>query len=112
MKRLLTATTALAFCAGAAFAQTTTQQSVQGSSGNAEFPLEVLGGNGVIYACKNEIVTVDGVRARQCIRAGAGGGLLGAGTGLATGAAVGVGALVLVAVAGNSGSSTATTSGS
>ncbi len=108
MKHILSITAALALTAGAAFAQTTSQHSVIGQSGDADFPLQVQGRNGVTYNCRNEVVVVEGVRARQCIRAD-GSGLLGAGVGMSAGTAFGIGALVLVAAAGNGNSSTTTT---
>ena len=107
MKNLLSMTAALALTAGAAFAETTTQAAVLGESGNAGYPLQVRGGNGVLYNCMSEIQTVDGVRARQCIRAD-GGGLLDSGAGLGAGVAAGAGALLIVAIASSGGSSTTT----
>jgi hypothetical protein len=111
MKNIIAITAALTLSAGAAFAQTTTQQAVLGQSENAAYPVQVQGTNGVIYNCSAQIVSIDGVRARRCIQAGSG-GLFDAGTGLATGAAVGAGALVLLALANDDDNNSTTTTGS
>lgn len=82
-------------CATGAVAQTTTQQGVIGASGNAAYPLQVRGANGIVYDCRNALSeTATGRPARVCVNtSGAaasttGTGLLGAGTGVATGTAV------------------------
>jgi hypothetical protein len=98
MKSILSLTAATVLCATAAFAQTATTgtQSVNGASGDAVYSLEVVGTNGVTYNCQPDIVTIDGVSARQCVRAGAGGGNLFEG-GLTAGVAAGVVGVILVA---------------
>lgn len=110
MKKIfaLTAAVAMSFAAGAS-AQTTTQAAVLGDTGNAEYPVRVQGGNGQIYACKAEIETVDGVRARRCVQGDDGAPLFAAGAGLAGGGAVAAGALLLVVLAANDGDTGTTT---
>ncbi len=108
MNRFLSLVAVGLLTAGAATAQVTTQAAVLGNSGDATYSLQIRGANNIVYNCKPDIVSVDGVRARQCVAAGEG-GLFGAGNGIATGVAAGVAALVLVAVVSNDSSTTTTT---
>ena len=100
MKNILSIATALVMTTGAAFAQTTSQAAVLGASGNAEYPLQVQGANGVIYSCMNEVEAVNGVQARRCL-APASAGLFGAGDGLSAGVVAAAGAVALVALIAN-----------
>ncbi len=107
MNRFLTLIAAGLITSGAAAAQTTSQEAVLGQSGDATYSLQIRGANNVVYNCKPDVVSVDGVRARQCVKAGQG-GLFENGNGLTVGA--GVAAIVIVAVlAGNDSSTTTTT---
>lgn len=106
MKTFAAVTASAIALAGAAFAQTTTQEAVLGASDDAVYSLQVQGANGVIYNCKPDPVMVDGQAARACIQAG-GAGVLD--QGLAGNAAAGIGALALVALAAGGSSSTTTT---
>ena len=94
MKRILSIAAAVALTATSSFAQVTSQENVLGASGNPAYPLEVQGANGVIYNCENEIVMIDGVNARRCVREGQG-GLFANGSGMAAGGAAAAGILLL-----------------
>lgn len=98
MKSILSLTAATMLFATTASAQNvvTETQSVGGATGDAVYSLEVVGTNGLTYACQPGIVTIDGVSARQCVRAGAGGGNLFEG-GLTAGVGAGVLGVVLLA---------------
>jgi len=109
MKNLFAMTAAVAMSfAGIATAQTTTQTAVLGTSDNANYPVQIAGANGETYNCMADIVVVDGVQARRCVNANAGGSLFEAGNGLGAGAAAAAGALLVIAVAANDSSSTTT----
>lgn len=101
---------ALVTMSSVAIAQETAQAGSMGPSGDAQYPLRVLGANKIVYNCKDETRTVNGRVVRSCRRiglagsvaagagaaggiagAGAGGGLLGGGIGAA--AALGAGLL-------------------
>jgi hypothetical protein len=114
MNKLFTALGVAAICglaAGGAFAQTTTQQSVLGVSGNPDYPVQVFGQNGVAYNCEEEIVQLaTGQPARTCIRAtDAGGSVFDNATALnSAGPAIGL-IVVGAALAGSSDGTTSTT---
>lgn len=94
---------------GGAWAQDTTQRAVLGQSTNADYPLQVEGGDGVLYNCKSDIgQTADGRAARTCIRADEAGSVFESGTGL-TQAAPAL-ALLIVGAAVASGSDSASSS--
>ena len=84
-RTLVLAVTAATF-AVPAVAQTTTAQVVGGASGNAAYPIEVIGANGVRYFCRSNGISATGGSAYACIRPSAAGGLA-----LNNGAAIGVG---------------------
>jgi len=87
----------------------TTQSSVVGPSGDAVYSEQIVGANGVVYNCRPDPVSRQGVMVRLCQNASAGaaangtlGGLGGAGAAAAAG-------LVLVALVVANKSSTSTT---
>ncbi|WP_417770666.1 hypothetical protein [Stappia sp.] len=75
-------------------AQTTTQETVIGASGDPVYSVQIVGANGVVYNCLPDLVVKDGLTVRQCRRVGSGGSVTLDGTGPAAIAA----GLVLVAV--------------
>lgn len=110
---------ALVTMSSVAIAQETAQAGVMGPSGDAQYPLRVLGANKIVYHCKEETRTENGRVVRPCRRiglagsitageaagagasggiagAGAGGGLFGGGIGAA--AALGAGVLGTIAI--------------
>jgi uncharacterized iron-regulated membrane protein len=89
------------------WAQQTTQQTVLGASSNPDYPLQVEGGDGILYNCKSEIgQTLEGRAARTCIRATEADTIFRSGTGL-TQAAPAL-ALIVVGAAFASGSDSTT----
>jgi hypothetical protein len=96
--------------AGAAVADTT-QRAVLGESGNPAYPVQVEGGDNVIYNCRENLIQLaDGRSARECVRVREGGGtLFEAGDGIGN-AAPAIGIVVVAAAFASGGSdSTATT---
>ena len=92
MNRILAIAAATVAFAAPAFAQTTTAEVVGGASGNAAYPIEVIGANGVQYFCRPNGTSTTGAAVYACIRPGAGGGLA-----LNNGALIGAGAAALLA---------------
>ncbi len=99
MKTITTLFAACTLIAGAASAQSTTQQSVLGQSGQDIYTLEIQGTNGVVFNCKPEIISANGVPSRECVRPS--GSILGNGSVAAGAAAAGI-ALVIIALMANS----------
>lgn len=107
MNKFISAVALSALMAGSAMAQGVVRQvEVDGATGNPEYPVYVLGSNGVNYMCKADTFVDDGVVKRLCIRGRDGGALMAGDLGPV---AAGVGALVLIAlVAGGDNDSTTT----
>jgi hypothetical protein len=60
--------TALTISAGCAFAQgSVTGEPTGRTTGNPEFPVEVLGSDGNLYSCIENIVLRNGTQVRRCI---------------------------------------------
>ncbi len=108
MKKITIMAGAVALMATGAAAQTTTQQSVGGPTGDPVYSLRVIGENGVAYNCRAELEQRGGVAVRVCRRAGG----TGQGGGNAATVPALIGGLALLAIGGGSdGSSTTSTSG-
>ena len=111
---------AVTFCASTVFAQaTTTQSAIVGPSGETQYPVEVVGADGVNYFCQSGTSIVNGVVARLCRRSasfGATSGTIGntiggvglGGLGRAAGIGAALGAAVLIGVMTTGGSTTGT----
>ena len=111
MKSILSLTAATMLFATSAFAVTiaTETQSVGGATGLADYSLEVIGANGLTYACRPDIVTIDGVTARQCVRPeAAGGDLFEGGLTASVGGAI-LGVVLLAALISNDDATATTT---
>lgn len=93
MKKLMLATV-FASLAGMSAAQVV-QSGVTGASGNPNYPLEIVGSNGVLYHCRDDTEQQAGQTVRRCIRAVRRGGMGNAGALGALG--LGLGAILLVA---------------
>ncbi|UOA27384.1 hypothetical protein [Pseudosulfitobacter sp. DSM 107133] len=109
MKKFISAVALSALMAGSAMAQGVVRQvEVDGATGNPEYPVYVLGSNGVNYMCKADTFVDDGVVKRLCIRDDDDGAVLSAGD--LGPVAAGAGALVLIALAAGGGNDSTTTS--
>lgn len=112
MKKILTGAGIVALMASTAMAQGVVRQvAVEGSTGNADYPVAVQGSNGIAYACEANLYLEDGVQKRLCVRADVPAGTTG--STLVAGdlgvVAAGVGALAVVALlAGDDDNSTTT----
>lgn len=96
MKTFFAITTALAIAASSAFAQGAVSGEPTGrTSGNPEFPVEVLGTDGNIYNCSANIVLRNGTRVQRCTSPRSTSGLFEAG-----GLGGGAGPLILFAFIG------------
>ncbi|MEM6303582.1 MAG: hypothetical protein AAF744_02620 [Pseudomonadota bacterium] len=105
MKKFYVAAAALALGATGALAQTA-QPGV--NTGSATYSLRVVAADGTGFNCIPEVVQIDGVASRRCVRVGEG-GLFDAGSGLGAGAGAAAVGLVVLAVAGGGSSGTTTT---
>lgn len=110
MKKLFAITAAVALSVAASASAQVTQSSVGGETGNPNYPVQVIGSNGVTYSCQADTQIIDGQTRRVCIRDDDDiGPLFAAGAGLAGGGAIAAGALLLVVLASNDSSSGTTT---
>lgn len=109
MKNLFAITAAVALSVTGAVAQVTTQSSIIGQSGDADYPLRVLGGNGLEYICKDVTEIRDGVTVRPCRSTD--NGLANEGNSVAVGGGAFAGVVFLALVL-DDGSSSTTTTGS
>lgn len=106
MSRTLAIFAAAATFAAPAIAQTTTAEVVGGPSGNAAYPIEVIGANGVQYFCRPNGVASNGASVYACIRPGAASAGLALGNGAVAGAGIAVAIVALAIAADNETTST------
>lgn len=70
MKSVLTFAATLALVSTTAFAQVKVEgQATGNATGNADFPVEVIGADGNTYNCSIDIVAKNGTEVRRCVAA-------------------------------------------
>ncbi|MGJ8556568.1 MAG: hypothetical protein ACSHW6_05975, partial [Sulfitobacter geojensis] len=68
MKSVLTFAATLALVSTTAFAQVKVEgQATGNATGNADFPVEVIGADGNTYNCSIDIVAKNGTEVRRCV---------------------------------------------
>ncbi len=99
MKKVFALAAAFAIAAASVSAATQISGTPTGKTTRiADYPVEILGTDGNLYACSIDIVAKNGTELRRCVGSDKGGALFGAAAGLSAGTIVAIGVVSLVAI--------------